>query len=426
MEYQEFIDLVYARYSGNVKLGLERMEGLLADLGNPQDKLRGFHVAGTNGKGSVCASLEALCLAHGFRTGLNTSPHLVHYTERIRIMGQELPIEEIIEVFKELSALFDKWDASFFEITTAIALVLFVRRQVEVAVIEVGLGGRLDATNPFTPDVSLITTIALDHVKTLGGDIGVIAGEKAGIIKEAVPLILGEIDSEPHAIITAKAREMNSPTCVFGQDWSVESIAGETPNICFDYRFGELSFDALKSNLIGEHQARNLGQALTAFITYCRANGIEFHEDKIRHALMNINWQGRIQLLETQPTVIIDGAHNVHGLNALIKTLDVLYPQRKLIFVISILADKKYPEMIRLICGKAEKVFVAQNTSQRAASVKEQIVEVRKNKVEAIACDSVAEALRCAKEAAGKDGVVVAGGSLFTVGELISASKHNV
>ncbi|NLO44716.1 MAG: bifunctional folylpolyglutamate synthase/dihydrofolate synthase [Candidatus Cloacimonetes bacterium] len=425
MEYQEFIDLIYARYSGNVKLGLERMQGLLEDLGNPQDRLRGFHVAGTNGKGSVCATLEALCLAHGFRTGLNTSPHLVNYNERIRIMGQELPIDEIIATFTEHSNLFDKWDASFFEITTAIAFILFARREIDVAVIEVGLGGRLDATNPFKPDVSLITTIALDHIKTLGGDIKVIAGEKAGIIKKGIPLILGEIEPEPRAVIEAKAITLKSPTFIHGEDWKVSFEKSSAPNASFDYKYKDVCYKGLRSNLIGDHQVTNVGQALTAFIIFCQNNKLKYSEDKIRQALMNINWKGRIQLLEENPTVIIDGAHNVHGLKALMKTLDRLYPERKLIFVISILADKNYPEMLRMICQKAEKVFVAQNTSQRAATVKEQIVEVRKNNVEAIACDSVADALRFAKEAAGKDGVIVAGGSLFTVGELISASQNN-
>lgn len=425
MEYQEFLDLVYARYSGNVKLGLERMQGLLEDLGNPQDKMRGFHVGGTNGKGSVCATLEALCLAHGFKTGLNTSPHLVNYTERIRVMGQELPIDEIIEAFKEHSDLFDKWDASFFEITTALAFIFFERRDMEVAVMEVGLGGRLDATNPFKPDVALITTIALDHVKTLGGDIKVIAGEKAGIIKEGIPLILGEIEPEPRAVIEARARELSSPTLIHGKDWFVSPAQSSAPNATFDYEFKDIRFKEIRSNLIGDHQVTNIGQALTAFITFCENNNLEYSEDKIRHALMNINWKGRIQLLEENPTVIIDGAHNVHGLRALMTTLDRIYPERKLLFVISILADKNYPEMIRMMAKKAEKIFVAQNTSQRAATVKEQIVEVRKNKVEAIGCESVAEALKLAKEAAGKDGVIVAGGSLFTVGELISASKNN-
>lgn len=423
MQYQEFLDHIYQRYSGNVKLELDRMENLLKDMGSPQRSLRGFHVAGTNGKGSVCASLEALSLAHGCRTGLNTSPHLINYTERFRIDGKQQDIEVILDIFNEYEELFNKWDASFFEITTAIAFVLFARNHLDVSVVEVGLGGRLDATNLFIPDVTVITTIGLDHVKTLGNNLQIIAHEKAGIIKSHIPLVLGNIEEAPQSVILEKAMAKAAPVFLFGKDWKVEVVSDDTAGICFDYRFQDIFIPNIKANLMGEHQAENLGVAITAFILYCQKHKIHFDELKVRKALQSINWAGRMQVLRHEPTVIVDGAHNVHGVRALIATLDKVYPEQALNFVISILADKDYSEMIRLFCQKANKIFVAQNKSDRAASAEDQLREISKHKVAAQAYASVAEAYQNALAETGREGVLVAGGSLYTVGEIISV--HN-
>ncbi|MCB5266036.1 MAG: bifunctional folylpolyglutamate synthase/dihydrofolate synthase [Candidatus Cloacimonetes bacterium] len=426
MQYQEFLDQIYQRYSGNVKLELGRMEGLLKDMGSPEKRLGGFHVAGTNGKGSVCATLEALCLAHGLKTGLNTSPHLINYTERFRIGGQEVPFALILDKFNKYEELFNKWEASFFEITTAIAFALFAEAGLDLAVMEVGLGGRLDATNLFTPDVAAITTIALDHIKTLGGTVEIIAGEKAGIIKEQIPLVLGDIEASPLSIIQSVAKSRKAPMYLYDQAWQVKTVSDSTAGICFDYQFKDYHYAGLKANLMGEHQAINLGQALTAFILYCEKRGIKPDQDKVREALVNINWMGRMQVLGLSPTVIIDGAHNVHGVRALMGSLDKVYPDRKLVFVLSILADKDYSEMIHLICSKAEKVYVAQNTSDRAATAEAQKEAVEKHHVQAIVADSVAEAFSAAYQEAGPNSVIVAGGSLFTVGEVISAFRKYV
>ncbi|MCB5271427.1 MAG: bifunctional folylpolyglutamate synthase/dihydrofolate synthase [Candidatus Cloacimonetes bacterium] len=426
MQYQEFLDHIYQRYSGNVKLELGRMEGLLKDMGSPETKFGGFHVAGTNGKGSVCATLEALCLTHGLKTGLNTSPHLINYTERFRIAGQEVPFATILEQFNKYVELFNKWEASFFEISTAIAFALFAEAGLDLAVIEVGLGGRLDATNLFTPDVTAITTIALDHIKTLGGTVEIIAGEKAGIIKEQISLVIGDIEDSPLAIIKSVAKSKKAPIYLYGEAWQVKIVSDSTAGICFDYQFKDYHYAGLKANLMGEHQAINLGQALTSFILYCEKHGIKPDQDKVRKALAQINWMGRMQVLSLSPTVIIDGAHNVHGVRALIKSLDKVYPDRKFVFVLSILADKDYSEMIHLICSKAEKVYVAQNTSDRAATAEAQKEAVEKHHVQAIVANSVAEAFNSAYQEAGPDSVIVAGGSLFTVGEVISAFRKYV
>ncbi len=425
MQYQEFLDHIYKKYSGNVKLELSRMTGLLADMGNPETSLKGFHVAGTNGKGSVCATLEALALQHELSTGLNTSPHLINYTERFRINGQELDFSLILDTFQRYEQLFEKWDASFFEITTAIAFAIFAAQKPDVAIIEVGLGGRLDATNLFTPDVSVITNIGLDHVKTLGGTLELIAVEKAGIIKKGIPLVLGELEPSPQGIIEGIALARKAPVYRYNQDWFAAISYDSQSGMSFDYRFGRYIYNGLQTNLIGEHQAVNLGTALTAFLLYAEKNHLALSECSIRKALQNINWQGRMQLLSTNPVVIADGAHNVHGITALKRSLDKIYPGRKLKFLLSILADKDYSEMILLICSLAEHIYIAQNQSDRAASVEAQMAEVKKQGIPCTACNSVAEALKLAVSQCTEADVLVAGGSLYTVGEVLQAWQNH-
>lgn len=400
------------------------MVGVLKDLDNPHQKLKGFHIAGTNGKGSVCATLEALCLAHGLSTGLNTSPHLVRYTERFRLQGQEISYEELLALFNENQALFDKWEASFFEISTALAFLLFYRNKVDAAIMEVGLGGRLDATNLFVPDISAINTIALDHTKTLGNSLKIIALEKAGIVKPEIPLVLGEISSIPYKVIEEVAMSKAAPLYRFGKEWAVSAVLNKLGGTCFSYRFGDTFYNRLDSNMMGSHQANNIGLALTAFLLFCQKHHIEVEEDKVRRALIGINWAGRMQLIGTKPALIIDGAHNVQGVKALMNSLEKLYPNQKLYFILSILADKDFPQMISLFSKKAKKVFVAQNNSDRAASADIQLKELNKHSVEAVACASVKEALKLALNEAKEDDVIIAGGSLFTVGEIIDAHKE--
>jgi len=421
MQYQEFLDHIYKKYSGNVKLELDRMRGLLEDMGNPQNTLRGFHIAGTNGKGSVCAELEALALEHGLSTGLNTSPHLIDYTERFRVNGAELPFQRVLEEFQKREELFGKWDASFFEISTAIAFGVFAREKVDCAIMEVGLGGRLDATNLFTPDVAAITTIGLDHVKTLGGTVELIAAEKAGIIKPDVPVVLGDIDPAPLEVITRVAAAKGAPVYLWGRDYHAEARQDTIVGLSFDYRWGDIEWKGLKANLLGEHQAANLAMALTCFGLFAKSRGFAMREDLCRKALGRINWRGRMQVLSTRPAIIADGAHNVHGINALLRTLDKVFPQRKARFLVSILADKDYSEMVRLICSRAEKVYVAQNQSERAATVEDQMAHVALHGVPAVPCSSVAEALRIARSELGADDVLICGGSLYTVGEVLKA-----
>ncbi|HPB18612.1 MAG TPA: folylpolyglutamate synthase/dihydrofolate synthase family protein [Candidatus Cloacimonas sp.] len=425
MLYNDFLEHIFKRYSGNVKLELNRMQGLLYDMGNPEQKLNGFHIAGTNGKGSVCATLEALCMYSGLKTALNTSPHLINYNERFRINGKEPSLQTILNLYQRYETLFDKWEASFFEITTALAFALFSEQHLDVSIIEVGLGGRLDATNLFFPEVAVITNIGLDHTKTLGGTLELIAGEKAGIIKEGIPLVLGEIEASPRTIIEAVAMAKQVPVFRYQRDWQTSINNDSIDGINLNYQFGNYALPNLEVNLIGEHQAINIGTALTAFILYVQKKKLPLNEGTIRQALKNISWQGRMQVLSRKPIIILDGAHNVHGVKALMQTLEKLFPNRKVKFLLSILRDKDYPAMLSLICSRAEQVYVAQNQSERAATVDEQVSVIANYEIPCKTAPSVAEAYALAVQECNPDDVLIVCGSLYTVGEVLSTQKDN-
>ena len=425
MLYNEFLEHIFKRYSGNVKLELNRMQGLLADMGNPERQLNGFHIGGTNGKGSVCATLEALCLDSGLNTALNTSPHLINYSERFRINGKEPSFEKILNTFLRYENLFEKWEASFFEITTALAFSMFREQNVEVSIIEVGLGGRLDATNLFSPDVAVITNIGLDHIKTLGGTLEIIAAEKAGIIKEGIPLVLGDIEDSPRSIIEGIAALKQVPVFRYKRDWQTSISKDNITGISFNFHFGNYEFQNLEANLIGEHQAINIGTALIAFILYAEKKKLPISEEIIRKALQHISWKGRMQLLSQKPIIIVDGAHNVHGVKALMSTLEKIFPNRKVKFMVSILRDKDYKQMLSLLCPKAEQFYVAQNQSERAASVEEQVAVIEKYNIPYKTAYTVTEAYALAVKECKPDDILIVCGSLFTVGEVLEFQKDN-
>jgi len=421
MNYNEFLKYIFQRYSGNVKLGLDRITGVLTDMGNPQNSLQGIHIGGTNGKGSACAASETLALEHGLHTGLNTSPHLIDYCERFRINGVNLPFEDILDVFHRYEDIFSKWDASFFEITTAIAFELFAEKKVDFSIIEVGLGGRLDATQLFVPQVAVITTIGLDHTKTLGDTMEKIAFEKAGIIKENTPLVLGRIDASPRQVILDKAAQMNAPVFIIDQDYLVSDVTNTPEGVSFSYSFQDFRLDKLQSNLLGRHQTANISSALTGFLLYCQKTGITPDPVKIRSALNKIHWMGRMQLLQTNPTVIVDGAHNLQGIETFAANLKELFPGRKLRLVVSILADKDYENMLKTLCPLAGTFYISKNESDRAAEIDVQADVVKALGYECITAPTVREVFQLALSDADSDDIIIGAGSLYTVAEIIQS-----
>ncbi len=419
MKYQEFLDYIYQRHSGNVKLGLERMHNVLKLMDSPNEKLLGIHIAGTNGKGSTAAMCEALSIEHGLNTGLNTSPHLVDYRERIRLNGKNIELDELISTYKKWESVLEDNEASFFEITTAMAFGIFHTNKIDNAIFEVGLGGRLDGTNPFASTVSVITTISLDHTKSLGDTIEKIAFEKAGIIKKNTPLILGKITEDAKKIIKKRASELNAPILEYGKDFSISNIKINELGTSFDYHSPQLSLENITVNLLGKHQAYNAAVAITAFIMFLQKTKRKIDEQKIFKALCSINWQGRMQIISQKPTVIIDGAHNEEGIRALRNNLLGIFPNKKIYFVLAILRDKNLGTIIKDICSVSYKIYITKNKSARAAEIEDQVEFVKLYDKPYEIHEDVTTATKNAISDANTEDIVMVSGSLYTISEVI-------
>jgi len=419
MKYQEFLDYIYQRHSGNVKLGLERMLKILEQMDNPNKKLNGIHIAGTNGKGSVAAICEALSIGSGLKTGLNTSPHLKDYRERIRLNGRNITFNKLKETYKLFEETFDANEASFFEITTAMAFYYFMINKVENAIFEVGLGGRLDGTNPFSSTITVITSISYDHTKSLGASIKKIATEKAGILKENTPLVLGKMSSIAGKTIWEIAKNKNIKVYQFGKYFKISNVSINLNGTTFDYYFKNICLKKLNTNLIGFHQAENAASAITGFILFLEEINKEINPEIIRNSLLKINWMGRMQILSRKPLVMIDGAHNEEGIKALSKNLKELFPKKKIRFVLAILRDKKIESIIKEICDIAFKVYISKNKSTRAAEIEEQVKFVKNHNIQYETIPDVVDASRKAIEESEPDDVVIVSGSLYTISEVL-------
>ncbi len=424
MNYKEFLEYIYQRHSGNVKLGLDRIEKILEAMDNPNKKLKGIHVAGTNGKGSTSAMCEAMGLAHNLSTGLNTSPHLVDYRERIRVNGENITFGNLMEIYQNWGDLFEQKEASFFEITTALAFKYFLNKQVDLAIMEVGLGGRLDGTNPFLSTVSIINSISMDHPKSLGDTIEKIAFEKAGIIKQNTPVVLGKIKESAAEVIKKVAAEKSAPVFELGKDFHIKNIRLDRNGTTFDYESADLNLKDITVNLLGKHQAYNCAVAISAFNLFMKRTSRSLDEDKLRAGLRNVNWPGRMQILQNSPTVIIDGAHNEEGIDALVHNIKQIFPNTKIHFVLAILRDKNLEKIIKQICEISYKLYISKNHSTRAAEIEEQAEIAKTYGTDPILIPDVVEATKAALKNAKPDELVFISGSLYTISEVLAEKKE--
>ena len=370
-----------------VKEGLERIKALTAALGEPQNFYRTIHVAGTNGKGSVCAMLAEILKASGLKVGLFTSPHLESYCERIRINGENISEKDFAEMIFRVKNC--NVNATHFEVLTAAAFEYFKEQAVDIAVIEVGLGGTFDSTNIITPEISVITNVALDHENILG-DLENIARNKAGIIKEKIPVVTGAT-GKPLEIIREIAAEKNSPL----YEIAPYNLKPKTYNL----------------NLRGDYQKFNATIAIKA----AKLLGIE--EDKIFSALKKVEWAGRFEVVETSDGVfVIDGAHNPHGAKALRESLDKNFPNGKRIWVFGALRDKNFSEMIKILFRADDFVIVTPPDSERAASTEILCKCLCENKIPCAAVEDNFEAVKQLKNQRGD--VKIIAGSLYLIGKV--------
>ncbi|MBR5914242.1 MAG: bifunctional folylpolyglutamate synthase/dihydrofolate synthase [Selenomonadaceae bacterium] len=382
MTYEESLKYLNWLTIFGIKEGLDRINQLVEKLGYPQNFYEIIHVAGTNGKGSVCAMLTEILKANGKNVGLFTSPHLESYCERISVNGENISENDFaaqIERIKDCGV-----ECTHFEALTAAAFDYFKRRQVDIAVIEVGLGGTLDSTNVITPKISIITNVALDHENILG-DLENIARNKAGIIKPNVPTVTGAT-GKPLEIIREVAEKNNSPLYVVTNPVDV------------------------KINLRGEYQKMNAAVAIQA----AKVLGID--DDKILLGLEKVTWAGRFEIIDTKfGQVIIDGAHNPHGATALRQSLDKNFPTGKRNFIFGALADKNFDEMIKILFRADDFVIVTPPNSERAAKIETLCKTLNAYGIENIGVknlsDAVNKLLHC-------DGIKIAAGSLYLIGDV--------
>lgn len=412
MSYPESVRYLYAL--GNelkigAKFGLERMQTLLAALGHPERDQRFIHVAGTNGKGSTCANIASILRAAGLRTGLYTSPHLIEPTERIQIDGQSVTGSQFAEAFQAIHEAAerllaeDKIDGhpSYFETVTAMALLLF-RGRCDISVIEVGLGGRLDATNVVTPTLCVITPVAFDHESFLGNTLDAIAGEKAGIIKPSVPLVLTEQLPVSDAVISKRAQELNAPL-IRTRDAALRILAVRPTGSSF-----ELNGQHYECVLPGRHQIENAVAAVLA----CRHLDIDVAS--IQAGLQEARWPGRLEVVSRNPDFILDGAHNPAGAAALAKYIEEFYRDRPVWIVYGAMRDKAIDEVTARLFPLADRLIVTAPDFPRALRP-ETILEIAPHP-HYIVAPTVADSIKAAK-AAPENAAVFFTGSLFLVGE---------
>ncbi len=423
---------VWERSPDAYKPGLERISAFAEMLGDPQRSFAAVHVAGTNGKGSTCHMLAAVLQAAGYRTGLFTSPHLVDFRERIRVDGAMIPQEAVVEFTSRWRDGMVRSGLSFFEMATAMGLWWFSRSGCDIAVIETGLGGRLDSTNIVVPAVSVITNIGLEHTKYLGDTIAAIAAEKAGIIKPGVPVVVGESDPQSAPVFRAAAAQLGSEIdfAAEGRSLGVRSVpdtstAVTTPGVIFADR--QKVTENYTLDLAGDHQQKNLRTVL-ATVEVLRRRGFEISDGALRcglaHAAAMTGLQGRWQVVRREPLVVLDTAHNAHGLAGVMRQIErerALQRRDKLFMVLGFAADKDLETILPLLPARARYILTAPDTPRAmpAGELARRFSAVRPGRIKSV--PSVAEALERALEQAGPCDMVFAGGSNFVVAEALQA-----
>jgi dihydrofolate synthase / folylpolyglutamate synthase len=439
--YNKALDYLYSfvdyslRHSSELAkadFNLDRMFALMEELGNPQTKYPIIHVAGTKGKGSVCALTASALQAAGYKVGLYTSPHLLDFTERIQINGEPISHDQLVELVEEIKPAVAKTPKlTTFEITTALALLAFGKNDVNAAVIEVGLGGRLDATNIVTPRVSVITSLSYDHTAVLGDTLAKIAAEKAGIIKEGVPVVSAPQKDEALEVLQRVARGHNSNITLIGKDVKFErlnsSLDGQTlhlssfpPALAYGASvFQPTSFEA-HIPLLGFNQIEN---AATSYASL-KASGLEISDAAIQKGFAQVYWPARFEVVRRDPPVILDSAHNQDSFARLRETLDEHFPGKSVYLIFGASEDKNIPGMFAEMKPKIKRLIVTRAGHPRALEV-EQIVELaRQAGVESEAVSPVEAALLRALENSEKDGsIVLSAGSMFVTAEAMRAWK---
>ena len=403
-------------------LGLATIKSILNELGNPQNRFRSIHVAGTNGKGSVAAALSSILQESGYRVGLYTSPHLVRFNERICINNRQISDDAVVKSYHAVQkAHHGKREPTFFELTTAMAFYEFGRQAVDWTVIETGMGGRLDATNIIYPAVSIITNISMEHREYLGNSLAQITREKAGIIKRATPVVTAIRQRDAKSVIQQIAAKKSAPLYILGQNFKARRLRSGG----FTYYGIENTWHHMQSALLGNYQVENAALAIAA-CELLNKNKAVISENNIRNGLIKTRWPGRLEIVSDHPMIILDGAHNLIAARKLAQFLGNNLAHRPITLVVGILNDKPFKAMLKSLLPVCSRLFITQAKIDRALDT-QQLFDVVKNKISDVRMISdVAGAVAQAVANADSNEVVCIAGSLYVVGEAKAAIEKGL
>jgi dihydrofolate synthase/folylpolyglutamate synthase len=458
MSYGETIHYLYSLQKQGIKFGLDNITGLMSSLGDPQESFLSLHVAGTNGKGSTSAIIASILRTLGLKVGLFTSPHLISFTERIRINDKEIPEFEVIHIAEELRTKILQIQAAdpgflptFFEVVTAMGLLYFKREQIDIAVVEVGMGGRLDATNIIIPEVSVITSVSYDHREFLGNTLKEIAYEKAGIIKKDIPVVISHQIPEVLGGIEKRLKETGTVSCLYGRDFSAALKREDVSGIYFDYYSNNsLMLHDLYLPLAGGHQMQNASVAIKAVTVLLNNNIVTRRKGetengrnietvmspcprvsmspiqeeeffmKIRDGLATVKWPGRLEMIKDDPPLLIDGAHNPAAAVALSRALGntFLKQYKGIILVLGIMGDKDIEGIMKPLLPLASEIILTSPNYERAAAPR-RLADIAASLgfPDVHIAPTVKDALELAQNICQQLHLIVVTGSFYTIGE---------
>ncbi len=417
MDYEEAINWLYDLQYFGVKLGLDNTKALLGSLGNPHEDFKAIHVAGTNGKGSVCVFISNILMAAGYKVGTYTSPHLTEFGERIAINGYPMAREEILREIQRIKVKVEELasenvQCTFFETATAMAFRHFARRKVDFAMVEVGMGGRLDSTNVLTPEVAVITNVSREHMKHLGKSIGKIAGEKAGIVKKGVPTVWGSDDKAATKVIKERCDELGSELLsvqklvtvkihqqdIYGSTFSIKTKTHDVPDV--------------RTRLAGEHQLSNIGTAVLS-VGALEKSGINFSNKGIRTGIERTHWPARLQIIRTGPYVILDTTHNPGGARTLARYMKRHFAKKRPVGVLGVLQDKDVKGIVNELEGCFSEIVITEPSYLRGMPA-EELGSLFPSNITVV--KDVGKAVDKALKLAGKRPVIISG-SIFTASD---------
>ena len=416
LSYNEAVSFLYSLQKFGIKFGLSSTSNLLAKLGNPHIGRRYIHIGGTNGKGSVSAFIAEILYKAGFKVGLYTSPHLVSFTERFKVNNEKISHNDVVRLLKVMLQAIDTNNLpTYFEATTAMALLYFADKNTDIDVIEVGMGGTLDATNIISPMISIITNVGMDHTEYLGNTIKKIATDKAGIIKPNTPVITGAHNKKALSAIEEKASKISAPLTRIGKDIKYRMVGNS-----FNY-YGKLfRLNNIKLGLNGSFQPRNAAIAFAA-IESLREYGLQIEENHLRSGAENVVWPGRFHMIKKDGCAfLLDGAHNPPAISELRNSLQKKFPTQKIILILGIMKDKDIKSMVKTIVPMAKYVYYTSPKYERSAKPEQLAAEAANLCIPGKITQGIENAICEAKKISDGNDLIVITGSFFTIGEALS------